>query len=144
VSATAVRVPADWDLFELLDPSAELGAVRLLASYSEAADEYFWPRRRRCPLTATAVEQVVLEARGTLWTWSYAHLPWAGIKSPSGTDGYGVGLIDLPEGPRVLGVLIGVRGDWQIGETMEGVAVDFSEHEGETVCMLGFRRERSG
>lgn len=141
MSATAVRVPADADLFELVEPSAEFGPVRLLGSYSEAADTYYWPRRRRCPLTATPVEQVALEARGTLWTWSYAHLPFRGVVSPSGSDGYGCGLIDLPEGPRVLGVLIGAEGDWQIGDRMVGVALDFMEREGETVCLLAFRPE---
>jgi uncharacterized OB-fold protein len=143
MSATGIRIPADADLFELLDPSAELGAIRLLASYSNAAGKHFWPRRRRCPLTATPVEAVALEARGTLWSWSYAHLPWPGLASPSGADGYGVGLIDLPEGPRVLGVLIGVQGDWEIGDTMVGVALDFTERDGETECLMAFRREES-
>ncbi|MHB8695039.1 MAG: Zn-ribbon domain-containing OB-fold protein [Solirubrobacteraceae bacterium] len=141
MSATAVRVPADADLFELLDPSSSLGGVELLASYSRAADKHFWPKRRRCPLTAQPVETVSLEARGTLWTWSYVHLPWRGTTSPSGTDGYGVGLIDLPEGPRVLGVLIGRDRDWKIGDAMHGVALDYSERDGETQCLLAFRRD---
>jgi uncharacterized OB-fold protein len=143
MSTTTVRVPADADLFELRDPSAEFGAIRLLASYSRAADKHFWPRRRRCPLTATPVDAVSLEARGTLWSWSYAHLPWRGLDSPSGGDGYGVGLIDLPEGPRVLGVLIGAQGDWEIGDPMAGVALDFMERDGETACLMAFRREGS-
>jgi uncharacterized OB-fold protein len=138
---TAVRIAADDDLFELVDPSVEYGSVRLLASYSPAADTYFWPRRRRCPLTATPVQAEVLEARGTLWSWSYAHLPWAGVRSPSGGDGYGAGLIDLPEGPRVLGVLLGAQGDWNIGDAMVGVAIDLHERDGQMVSLLGFRRE---
>lgn len=141
MSATSARVPADADLFELVDPSAERGEVRVLASYSKAADEHFWPRRRRCPLTAAPVDDVVLEARGTLWSWSYAHLPWPGLASPSGTNGYGVGLIDLPEGPRLLGVLLGSQGDWEIGDTMVGVAFEFMERDGESVCLMAFRRE---
>jgi uncharacterized OB-fold protein len=144
VSTTSLRLAADGDLFELLEPAQNLGRVQLLASYSPAAGEYFWPRRRRCPLTAKPVEPVVLEARGTLWTWSYAHLPWRGIGSPSGGDGYGCGLIDLPEGPRVLGVLIGAQGDWTIGDQMVGVALDFSQRDGETVCLLAFRCREDG
>jgi uncharacterized OB-fold protein len=139
---TAIRIPADADLFELLEPSVELGGIRLLASYSQAADEHFWPRRRRCPLTAAPVDDVVLDARGTLWSWSYASLPWPGLTSPSGADGYGVGLVDLPEGPRVLGVLIGAQGDWMIGDTMVGVALDFIERDGEIACVIAFRGER--
>jgi uncharacterized OB-fold protein len=89
------------------------------------------------------VDLVRLEARGTLWSWTYAHLPWPGIASPGGTDGYGVGLIDLPEGPRVLGVLIGTQGDWEVGDAMVGAALDFMEQEGdgEMVCLMAFRRE---
>lgn len=136
----ATRVPADDDLFELLEPERTLGRVRLLASYSKAADEYFWPRRRRCPLTAAPVQQLTLDARGTLWSWSFANLPWRGITSPSGApDGYGCGLIDLPEGPRVLGVLIGAQGDWEIGDPMVGVALDFADRDGSTVCLLAFK-----
>jgi uncharacterized OB-fold protein len=141
MSATTVRVAADTDLFELVDPSVERGAARVLASYSKAAGEYFWPRRRRCPLTATPVDDVVLDARGTLWSWSYAHLPWPGLASPGDDGGYGVGLIDLPEGPRVLGVLIGAQGDWEIGDTMVGVAFDLMERDGDVVCLMAFRRE---
>jgi uncharacterized OB-fold protein len=143
MSITVIRTAADADLFELLDPSVEAGGIRLLASYSQTADEHFWPRRRRCPLTAAPVDDVLLDARGELWSWSYAYLPWPGLSSPSGADGYGVGLIDLPEGPRVLGVLIGVQGDWMIGDTMVGVALDFIERDGETACVIAFRGEGS-
>jgi uncharacterized OB-fold protein len=141
VSTTITRTAADLDLFELVDPDAARGRLRLLASYSPAADEHFWPRRRRCPLTATPVEDVVLEARGELWSWTYTHMPWPGAASPSGDYGYGVGLVDIPEGPRVLGLLIGEQGDWQIGDPMVGVALDFEERDGEMMCLLAFQRE---
>ena len=141
MSTTIIRAAADPDLFELADPDLQTGDVRLLASYSPAADEYFWPRRRRCPLTATSVQNLTLEARGTLWSWTYVHLPWPGAVSPSGSDGYGVGLVDLPEGPRVLGLLLGRDGDWRIGDAMVGVAFDFSERDGELICLLAFRRQ---
>ena len=78
-TTSSTRVPADADLFELLEPDHPGGRVELLASYSPAVDTYFWPRRRRCPLTAAPVEQITLEARGTLWTWSYVNMPWRGV-----------------------------------------------------------------
>ena len=140
MSTTIVRASADPDHFELVDPAIETGPVQLLASYSPAADEYFWPRRRRCPLTAGAVEDVTLEARGTLWSWTYVHLPWPAEMSPSGGDGYGVGLVDLPEGPRVFGLLLGGDGDWEIGDEMVGAAFDFAERDGALICLLAFRR----
>ena len=143
MSTTINRAPADPDHFVLIDPAEQRGGVELLASYSAAAGEYFWPRRQRCPLTATSVDDVRLEARGTLWSWTYVHLPWPGAVSPSGGDGYGVGLVDLPEGPRVLGLLLGRDGDWQIGDAMVGAAFDFSERDGKLICLLAFRPEET-
>jgi uncharacterized OB-fold protein len=142
-ASATTRVPADADLFELLEPDRSGGRARLLASYSEAAETHYWPRRRRCPLTATPVEQITLDASGTLWAWSYVNFPWRGVSAPSPIDGYACGLIDLPEGPRVLGVLIGTQQDWTIGDAMVGVALDFIEKDGETTCLLAFKREES-
>ena len=142
--STIERRPSDPGRFGLVEPAVAGGEVRLLASYSEAAGEYFWPARRRCPLTTGAVHDVLLDARGTLWTWSYVNVPWSGLVSPSASDGYGVGLIDLPEGPRVVGVLIGERGEWEIGTKMVGVSLDFVERDGAMLCLLAFRYAERG
>jgi len=145
MSTTATtRVAADADLFELIEPDRPLGRVRLLASYSPQADTHFWPRRRRCPLTAAAVQQITLAARGTLWTWSYVNIPWRGVSAPSPVDGYACGLVDLPEGPRVLGVLLGTQDDWAIGDEMVGIALDFTSKDEQTRCLLAFQRAQGG
>lgn len=137
------RVSADPDLFELA-PAEDRAPLRLLCSYSEAAGEYFWPRRRRCPITGTPVSDVVLVARGVLWSWTFVHLPWPGPIPVGGPEGYGAGLIELPEGPRVPSLILGQRADWHVGATMIGEAVDFEERDGTMICLLGFRPGETG
>ncbi|MBY0288411.1 MAG: OB-fold domain-containing protein [Mycobacteriaceae bacterium] len=93
---------------------------RLIGSYSPSADTYFFPRRRRCPLTGGPVEDVLLSTTGELFAWTYVESAWMG-KAPFGFtgDGHGVGQVDLPEGVRVQCVLRGEMGDWEIGMPME-------------------------
>lgn len=93
---------------------------RLIGSYSPAADKYFFPRRRRCPLTGRPVEDVLLSPTGELYAWTYVESAWMG-KSRFGStgDGHGVGQVDLPEGVRVQSILRGEMGDWEIGMTMQ-------------------------
>ncbi len=61
---------------------------------------------------------VELGPRGTLYTYTYVHVPLFGALR-SGVGGYGVGQIDLPEGPRVQAVLCGGPGDFRIGMAMQ-------------------------
>ena len=93
---------------------------RLIGSYSPAADKYFFPRRRRCPLTGGPVEDVLLSPTGELYAWTYVESAWMG-KSRFGStgDGHGVGQVDLPEGVRVQSILLGEMGDWEIGMPMQ-------------------------
>lgn len=142
--ATApARVAADPELFELMAPEDARGAIRLLASHSPANGETYWPRRRRCPVTRQPVEDVVLDANGSLWSWTYVSLPWPVAEaSPSPSPGYGVGVIEVPEGPRVLGLLVGDHGDWKIGDQVEGIAWDLMAADDVMKCIPAFRLVR--
>jgi len=138
--ATLTRVSADPELFELMAPEEPASPIRLFASYSPANGETYWPRRRRCPVTRQPVEDVVLEARGTIWSWTYVFLPWPlPTAGPSPNSGYGAAVVELPEGPRVLGILIGDNGDWKIGDQVEGVAWDLMEGDDVMKCIPAFR-----
>jgi len=140
MSITLTRAAADPQLFELVEPDVPNGAIQLLGSYSPANGETYWPRRRRCPVTRQPVEDVVLEARGELWSWTYVHLPWmARTPGPSPDQGYGTCVVELPEGPRILGLLIGASGDWKIGDGVEGVSWDLMEADGVMQCVPAFR-----
>ena len=109
-------VPSDPRLFRLPGPGEE--RPRLLGSHAEASGLYFWPRRRRCPVTGTAVSDLDLGPDGVLYAWTFLHVPRMGNISFGDTGGYGVGQVDLPEGVRIQAPLVGTPDDWQIGTPM--------------------------
>lgn len=109
-------IPTDPRLFRL--PAATEERPRLLGSHAEASGLYFWPRRRRCPVTGGAVTDCDLSPEGDLYAWTFLHVPRMGSISFGETGGYGVGQIDLPEGVRVQAPLVGTPDEWQIGSRM--------------------------
>lgn len=100
------------------DPSAP---IQLIASYSAAADTYYFPRRYRCPQTEEAVEDRLLSPVGTIYAWTYVFFPAMGRVKYADTGGYGVAQVDFPEGPRIQGVIYGQFGDWEIGMSVKVV-----------------------
>jgi uncharacterized protein len=90
----------------------------LLGSHAREPDLYFWPRRKRCPVTRTRVDDVDLSPEGTLYAWTFLHVPRMGRISFGDTGGYAVGQVDLPEGVRVQAPLMGTQDDWTIGDRM--------------------------
>lgn len=111
------RVPIAEGYFTV--PDDPVDAPRLLGSRCPACGEHFFPRRRvcaKCP--AEGCEDVELGPRGRLWTWTYVHVPLF-AKKDAQVDAYGVGQVDLPEGPRVQSILQGDRDEFAIGMEME-------------------------
>ena len=101
-----VRVPIEPGFFTV--PEDPATPPRLLGSRCRACNEYFFPRRFVCArCLAPDTQNVELSPRGTLYTWTYVHFPLFGSKRADHAGGYGVGQIDLPEGPRVQAVLSG-------------------------------------
>jgi len=87
---------------------------RLLGSRCRACREVFFPRRVVCAkCLALGCDDLELGPHGRLWTWTWCHLPLFGSRRSDG--GYGVGQVDLPEGPRVQAVLAGRRDELAIG-----------------------------
>lgn len=109
-------IATDPHLFRI--PEAGEDRPRLLGSYAPASDLHFWPRRRRCPVTRTPVQDVELGPVGTLYAWTFLSVPRMGKVSFGETGGYGVGQVDLPEGVRIQAPLMGAQGDWAIGDEM--------------------------
>ena len=76
------------------------GSVRLLGGYSPSSGKHHFPVLPACPYTgADDVEPVELSNHGTLWGWT------AVTAAPPGYDGvvpFGVGVVELPEGLRVI------------------------------------------
>lgn len=109
-------IATDPHLFRLA--TADEDRPRLLGSYAPQSGLWFWPRRRRCPVTRTPLQDVELGPFGTLYAWTFLHVPRMGKVSFGETGGYGVGQIDLPEGVRIQAPLMGSQGDWSIGDQM--------------------------
>jgi uncharacterized OB-fold protein len=87
--------PVRADLFEILD-----GEPRLLAGYSPTSRRYHFPVAEVCPYSgATDVERRHLSSEGTLWAWTAVNVPPPGYR---GTVPYGLGVVELPEGLRIV------------------------------------------
>lgn len=111
------RIPIEDGYFTIPDDPSE--APRLLGSRCPACAEHFFPRRQVCArCLAEGCEDVLLGPRGRLWTWTYVHVPLFAKKDGS-VGSYGVGQVDLEEGPRVQSILVGDRDDFEIGMELE-------------------------
>ena len=98
------RVPIEPGFFTIPDDPAT--PPRLLGSRCRACGEHFFPRRAVCArCLRDGTDDVLLSPRGTLYTCTYVHFPLFGSKRAEHAGGYGVGQVDLPEGPRVQAVL---------------------------------------
>jgi uncharacterized protein len=132
------RVPIEPGFFTIPDDPEE--RPRLLGSRCRACGEHFFPRRLVCArCLAQGCEDVLLGPRGTLFTFTWVHVPFFGQKRAVGA-GYGVGQVDLPEGPRIQAVLSGRRDELAIGLPMELELETLRETpEGEHVVIHRFR-----
>src|SRR5205823_2166488 len=85
---------ANWP-YTLDEPS------RLLGSRCEDCGEHFFPRRAVCAkCLSERTADVLLGPRGTVYSYTFVHFPLFGSTRLEHV-GYGVGQVDLPEGPRV-------------------------------------------
>jgi uncharacterized OB-fold protein len=138
VSAPRRRVPIEPGFFTIPDDRST--PPRLLGSRCRRCGEHFFPRRPLCArCLAPDCEDVLLGPRGTLWTWTWVQVPFFG-RMQAGGVGYGVGQVDLPEGPRIQAVLSGSSGDFAIGMPMQLELETLRESpEGEEVVIHRFR-----
>ncbi len=113
---------------------------RLLGSRCPACGEVFFPRRQVCAKCLhEGCEDVELSSRGTIYTWTYVHVPLF-AKVDTDVTGYGVGQIDLPEGPRVQAILVGEAEEFRIGMEVEtDLEVLRTDEDGNEVVIYRFR-----
>ena len=139
-----VRVPIEPGFFTVPEDPAQ--PPRLLGSRCRACGEHFFPRRQVCArCLAEGTQDVELSTRGTLHTFTYVHFPLFGSSRADHAGGYGVGQVDLPEGPRVQAVLSGAREDFRIGMPMELELETLRENkEGQEVVIHRFRPLEAG
>ena len=93
-----------------VDPAALLGAR------CPACTEHHFPRLAHCPYCgAETVEPVVLSEHGTLWGWTTV------LHAPPGYLGevpFGFGVVELPEGVRIVTRLAVPEDSWTFGQPM--------------------------
>ena len=132
------RVPVEDGYFTVPEDPTE--APRLLGSRCGACGEHFFPRRHVCArCLAEGCEDVLLGPRGRLWTWTYVHVPLF-AKKDARVGAYGVGQVDLPEGPRVQAILLGGPGDFRIGMDLElDLETLRTDDDGREVVIFRFR-----
>lgn len=135
--STTRRLPLEDGYFVIPDSGDE--GVRLIGSYSPGADEHYFPRRKRCPITFGPVEDRLLSRRGVLYSWTWIASMKYGSMSVAG-GAHGVGQIDLPEGVRVQSRIAGEMGDWEIGMEMELDLLPITtDSDGNELCTYWFR-----
>jgi uncharacterized OB-fold protein len=136
--SVGARIPIEDGYFTIPDDRGE--APRLLGSRCPSCGEHFFPRRFVCAkCLAEGCEDVLLGPRGRLWTWTYVRVPLFAKKDRS-VDAYGVGQVDLPEGPRVQAILLGGPDDFRIGMEMElDLEALRTDEDGAEVVIFRFR-----
>jgi uncharacterized OB-fold protein len=132
-----IRVPIKEGYFTVpADPGVP---PRLLGSRCEACGEHFFPRRVVCAkCLAPRTVDVELGPRGTLYSYTFVHFPLFGSTRVEHI-GYGVGQVDLPEGPRVQLPLAGKQEDYRVGMTLEAELEPMREDAGRDVVIIRFR-----
>ena len=112
---------------------------RLLGSRCEDCGEHFFPRRAVCAkCLSERTADVLLGPRGTLYSYTFVHFPLFGSTRLEHV-GYGVGQVDLPEGPRVQLPLAGRQEDYRVGQTVEAELEPLREEDGQDVVIIRFR-----
>jgi len=112
---------------------------KLLGTVCKDCGEHFFPKRAVCAKCLSEnTGEAMLGPSGTLYSYTFVHFPLFGSTKMEHV-GYGVGQVDLPEGPRVQTPLAGKQEDYAIGMALEAELEPIRE-EGETeVVILRFR-----
>ena len=131
------RVPVKTGYFTVPDDPAT--PPRLLGSKCPKCGEQFFPRRVVCAkCMAAGTENVELGPRGTLYSYTFVTFPLFGSTRVEHI-GYGVGQIDLPEGPRVQLPLAGKQEEYRVGMTVEAEIEPLREEPDHDVVIVRFR-----
>lgn len=134
-----VRVPIKPGFFTIPPDPGEV--PKFLGTRCDACGEYFYPRRAICgKCLSEDMQPVEMEARGELYSYTFVHLPLFGSTNLEHSEGYGVGQIDLPEGPRIQAPLAGKQEDFRVGQAVRGELDKLRENRnGDDVMIVRFR-----
>ena len=136
------RVAVKAGYFTIPEDPAE--PPRLLGTRCEDCGEHFFPRRLVCAkCLSRKLETVTVPARGTLYSYTFVHMPLFGSMRVEHI-GYGVGQVDLPEGPRVQLPLAGKQEEFRVGMTLEAELEPLREDGGNDIVIVRFRPVEAG
>ncbi|HXQ23622.1 MAG TPA: Zn-ribbon domain-containing OB-fold protein [Candidatus Acidoferrales bacterium] len=136
--ANRPRVPIKPGFFTVPDDPAE--PPKFLSSRCDSCGEYFYPRRAICAqCLSEKMTDVELEGRGTLYSYTFVHIPLFGSTNIEHMEGYGVGQIDLPEGPRIQAPLAGKQPEFHIGLKVVAELDTLREDGGRDLVIVRFR-----
>ena len=101
-SAPPERIAVREDL--LSTPLSDLSAVRLMGSRCSSCGETTLGRNSTCPNCGkNTVTSLPLSKRGRVWTYTVVrHEPPGDYRGPDPFTPFAIGLVELPEGLRVL------------------------------------------
>jgi uncharacterized OB-fold protein len=128
------RTPIEPGLFRL----GEDGSLTLIGGYSPTSGQYHFPLLDTCPYSgATDVEERDLSSGGSLFGWTAVTLAPPGYL---GQVPYGFGIVELPEGLRVIGRVTETDVDaLSPGQPMRTVAdVLYTDDDGNEVVTWAF------
>jgi hypothetical protein len=132
------RVPIKPGFFTVPDDPAQ--PPRLLGTKCLSCGEHFYPRRTICAkCLSEKTADVEMAARGTVYSYTFVHFPLFGSMNMEHADGYGVGQIDLPEGPRVQAPLAGKQEQFKVGQQVEGELNVLRSDGAQDVVIIRFR-----
>ena len=132
------RVPVKPGYYTVPDDPAATPDV--ICTRCTECGEYFFPKRLVCAkCLSRKTEEAHVPARGTLYSYTWVHMPLFGSMRIEHFDGYGVGQIDLPEGPRIQLPLAGKRDEYKVGAKLVGEVEPLREDAGRDICILRFR-----
>lgn len=124
----------------LTGPLSDLDDVRLAGSRCSECGETSLGRTNLCANCGRdTVSEISLSKRGTLWTYTVVrHRPPGDYKGPDPFVPFGLGLVELPEGLRVLAPI-----ECDIGQLKIGLAVQFKpvvrrESDGREIVSFAF------
>ena len=134
---TGKKVPIEAGFFTI--PESDSAPPQLLGSKCTKCGEVFFPRRHSCAKCMhRETRGVLLSSQGTIYSYTYVHFPLFGGKREA--KGYGVGQVDLPEGPRVQTILLGGPNDFKIGmPVMMELETLKQDKDGNDVVIFRFR-----
>ena len=138
------RVPLKPGFFTIPDDPNE--PPKLLGTKCVTCGEHYFPRRAVCARPECLSENTVdvpLGPRGTLYSYTFVHFPLFGSMRMEHV-GYGVGQVDMAEGPRVQFPLAGKQEEYRVGMALEAELDALREDAGRDIVIVRFRPVEAG